>query len=978
MHTFNCLRRLSLLFLCGLLYFPTTLMAQQVTVKGTVTDQAKNEPLSGVSVQVKGTQQGTTTDSLGRFTISVPDRKAVLTFNYVGYTGQEFPATSTLNVSLVASTANLNEVVVVGYGTQKRRDITGSVVSLDRQRLEDMPNTNFAQALEGSLPGVSVTTTGGGAEGSNVNILIRGQKSIKASTNPLIILDGIPYNGSISDINPSDIQSTEILKDASAAAIYGSRGSNGVILLTTKRGSNGKPVIAYDGFAAMEKITGLPDILTPQQFYQFKVTREGQASITTSEQAVYDSKKFPNWVDLATRTGSKFQHNLSIRGGNQATKYFVSASLLNTKGVAVNDNFKRASIRLNLETQITKWLTFGTNTQLGYDNRSGEPATFSGDNGAYMFNPLTTAYDSTGNLTIYPWPQDVHFANPLQGTLAASSDNMYKAFTGNYLLVKVPFIPGLSYRLNTGFEYQQHGTKTYYGRNTQDGLSVNGDLSIRNGNVNNSTIENILTYDKSFGKHSISFTGLYSWEQDIASVDSLKAQQFPSDVLTAYQPNVALAVQPGSAYSKRVLISQMARLNYSYDSRYLLTITGRRDGSSVFGVNNKYAFFPSIALGWNITNESFMEHNNLFTNLKLRLSYGSNGNQAISPYQTLAALATRNYIDGALTDPGYIPATLDNPNLHWETTNTANIGVDFGLLKNRLQGAIDVYDARTHDLLLDRQISPVQGISTITQNIGKTRNRGIELSLAGIPVQTRDFSWTLNGNISLNRNRIVELYGDGKNDTLNSWFIGHPINSDLGYVFGGVWQLTDDTAHSAQGVVHPGQAKIKDINHDGVINSFDRTIIGNHEPTFIYGLGSTLKYKALSLYVFVQGVAGTSQYNTLLSEGGVQSGVRHNTVVKNWWTPTNPTNDYYANSINANPLDVHIVQSNAFMRVKDMMLSYDFTSKVTGTGLSRLRIYVEGRNMFTFTKWTGLDPELNSQTGTPLQKEFLVGLNVAF
>lgn len=978
MHTSNCLRRLSLLFLCGLLYFPTTLMAQQVTVKGTVTDQAKSEPLVGVSVQVKGTQQGTTTDSLGRFTISVPNKRSILTFNYVGYAGQELPATSTLNVSLIASTANLNEVVVVGYGTQKRRDITGSVVSLDRQRLEDMPNTNFAQALEGSLPGVTVTTAGGGAEGNNVNILIRGQKSIKASTDPLIILDGIPYNGSISDINPSDIQSTEILKDASAAAIYGSRGSNGVILVTTKRGSNGKPVIAYDGFAGMEKITNLPDILTPEQFYKFKVTREGQASITTSEQAVYDSKKFPNWVDLATQTGRKFQHNLSIRGGNTATKYFVSASLLDVKGVAVNDNFKRASTRINLEANLTKWLTFGTNTQLGYDNRSGVPATFSGDNGAYMFNPLTTAYDSAGNLTIYPWPQDVHFANPLAPTLAVNSDNTYKVFTTNYIQVKVPFIPGLSYRLNTGFEYQQHNVSTYYGRNTLDGLSNNGDLSSTNSNVNNATIENILTYDKTFGKHSINFTGLYSYEQDITSSNTLNAQQFPSDVLTAYQANVALAVQPSSAYAKRILNSQMARLNYNYDSRYLLTITGRRDGSSVFGANNKYAFFPSVALGWNITNEAFMEHNTLFSNLKLRLSYGSNGNQAISPYQTLAALATRNYIDAALTDPGYIPSTLDNPNLRWETTNTANIGVDFALLKGRIQGAIDVYDARTHDLLLDRQISPVQGISTITQNIGKTRNRGVELSLAGIPVQTKDFSWTLNGNISLNRNRIVELYGDGKNDTLNSWFIGHPINSDLGYVFGGVWQLNDDTLHSPQGVSHPGQAKIKDLNHDGVINSFDRTIIGNHEPTFIWGLGSTFKYKALSLYVFLQGVVGTSQYNTLLSEGGVQSGVRHNTVIKNWWTPTNPTNDYWINSINSNPLDVHIVQSNAYMRVKDMMLSYDLTGKVAGTGLSRLRIYLEARNMFTVTKWTGLDPELSSQTGTPLQKEFLVGLNVAF
>ena len=981
MHKSNWLRSplpfLFIVFFC----FPTALLAQQVTVQGTVTDQAKNEPLAGVSVQVKGSQRGTTTDSVGKFSITVPDRKAILTFNYVGFTGQELPVSrqGTMNIALIASSASLNEVVVVGYGTQKRKDITGSVVSLDRQRLEDMPNTNFAQALEGSLPGVSVTTAGGGAEGENVGILIRGQKSIKASTSPLIILDGIPYNGSITDINPSDIASTEILKDASAAAIYGSRGSNGVILITTKRGSNGKPIIAYDGYAAEEKIANLPTLLTPQQFYQFKVTREGHAAITTSEQAVFDSKKFPNWVDLATRTGTKQQHDLSVRGGNTNTKYFTSVSYLDTKGVAVNDNFKRLSIRVNLEANLTKWLTYGTNTQLGYDNRSGLPATFSGDNGAYMFNPLTTAFDSVGNPTIYPWPQDVHFANPLAPTLAINSDNAYKVFTANYLLVKLPFVPGLSYRLNTGFEYDQRRTSTYYGRNTLDGLSNNGDLSQKNSNVNNTTIENILTYDHSFGKHAINFTGLYSYEQDLSSVDSLNAQQFPSDALTGYQANVALALQPGSAYAKRTLISQMYRLNYSYDSRYLLTVTGRRDGSSVFGVNNKYAFFPSVALGWNVTNEAFMSHNTLFSNLKLRLSYGSNGNQAISPYQTLAALTTRNYIDANLTDPGYVPKTLDNPNLHWETTNTANIGIDFALLKGRIQGSLDAYDAKTHDLLLDRQISPVQGISTITQNIGKTENKGLELSLGAVAVQQKDFTWTLNGNISLNRNKIIELYGDGKNDTLNTWFIGHPINSDLGYVYGGVWQLTDDTLHTAQGGVHPGQAKIKDINHDGVINAYDRTIIGNHQPSYTWGMGNTFKYKALSLYVFIQGVEGTSQINNLLSESGVQSGVRHNTVVKNWWTPTNPTNDYYANSLQANPLNVQIVQNNSFVRVKDAMLSYDFSSKVANAGLGRLRVYVEARNLFTFTKWKGLDPEFSSnQIQMPLQKEYVVGLNVSF
>jgi TonB-linked SusC/RagA family outer membrane protein len=975
-------RLLSAILFFLLIYFaPFAAVAQNTTVTGKVTG-TDGKPLENVSVIDKATGNGTATAKDGTFKLNVnkPSGNTLL-FTSVGFADKQVDQTSaTVSVQMEKSNESLEAVVVVGYGTQKRKDITGSIVSVDKQRLEDLPNTNFVQSLEGSLPGVSVTTAGGGAEGNNVNILIRGQKSIKASTDPLIILDGIPYNGSYSDINPTDIASIDILKDASSAAIYGSRGSNGVIIITTKKGSTGKPVVSYDGFTAIEKIANLPDVLSPEGFYQFKVQREGQGSITSSEQEVYDSKNFPNWLDMATRTGSKTQHSLGIRGGNSSVKYYASATYLDVKGVALNDNFKRLSTRINLDVKIADWLDYGTNTQLTYNDRAGLPASFSGENGAYFFNPLTSAYDSSGKLSIYPWPQDVHFGNPLAPTLAKSSDNTYKIFSTNYLLVKIPFVQGLSYRLNTGIEYQARNISSYYGRNTLEGLSNNGSLTSSNSNVNNYTVENILTYDRTFNKHSISFTGLYSFEKDITSSTSLDAQQFPSDVLTAYQPDVALAVQPHANYAKRTLISQMARINYSYDGRYLLTLTGRRDGSSVFGENNKYAFFPIVAVGWNIANESFMANSNLFSNLKLRLSYGSNGNQAISPYETLAALTTRSYIDGVTTAPGYVPKTLDNPDLKWETTNSANIGLDFGILKGRVQGTIEYYDAHTHDLLLDRQISPVQGISTITQNIGKTSNRGFELALNTINIQTKDFTWTTNANLSINRNKIEELYGDGKDDTLNQWFIGHPIKVDFGYVYGGVWQEKEDTANTPQGTVHPGSAKIIDINSDGTINSFDRTILGRTEPSFIWGMANTFKYKGFSLYIFMHGVQGRHEVNTLLSEGGVQSGVRHNTVIKNWWTPSNPTNDYFANSLNANksPSAVSLVENSSFIRITDISLGYNFSENILKKiGLTRLKLYVEARNPFTITDWTGLDPELGSQTALPLQKEYVFGLNVS-
>jgi len=953
---------------------------QKNTISGIVIDANSGETLPGVSIFIKGTSKGTVTDKQGKFNLNNSDPNTILVVSYMGYEKQEIIVNNSIQftIKLISSIKKLDEVVVVGYGTQKRKDITGSVVSVDKQRLANMPNTNFAQALEGAISGVTITTNGGGAEGSN-SILIRGQKSITASTDPLIILDGIPYNGSISDISTTDIASTEVLKDASAAAIYGSRGSNGVILLTTKKGSSGKPVVSYDAFVGLEKIANLPPTLTPEQFYQFKITREGKSAITSSEQAVYDSKKFPDWLNLATRTGLKDQHTLSVRGGTDAIKYYASANYLDVKGVAINDEFKSMSTRINLEAIMTPWLTYGTNTQLTYDNRSGVAASFSGEDGAYFFNPLTTAFDSLGNQTIYPWPQDVHFGNPLSPTLAQNTDNTYKIFSTNYLQVKIPFIKGLGYRFNTGVEYQQRNTSTYYGRNTLEGLSNNGSLTSNNSNVNNYTIENILTYDREFGKHTIGFTGLYSYEQDLSTSNGLSAQQFPSDVLTAYQANVALAVQPTAGYGKRTLISQMARLNYGYDGRYLLTLTGRRDGSSVFGINNKFGFFPSVAIAWNITNESFLKNNKAISNLKLRVSYGSNGNQAISSYKTLATLATRTYIDGSTTQPGYIPASLDNPNLHWEATNSSNIGLDFGFLKGRIQGSLDLYDAQTHDLLLNRHISPVEGITTITQNIGKTDNKGIELSLNTVNIKNEKFNWSTTFNISSNRNKIIALYGDAKSDTLNQWFIGHPINVNFGYVFDGIYQKTDDTIGTAQGNVHPGDARILDYNKDGVINSKDRTIISNNvDPKFTWGMANTFSYKGLSLYVFIQGQVGSKMINPSLNENFVQSGVRHNTIIKNWWTPTNPSTDYWANSLTSNRLGVPIVQNSNYTRVKDISLGYDFSDKtLQRLKLSKLKIFIEARNLFTITNWIGLDPEFSSQTTIPLQKEYVIGLNIS-
>ncbi|MVN20725.1 SusC/RagA family TonB-linked outer membrane protein [Mucilaginibacter arboris] len=981
---------LSVLFLSPLFYEIALAQTQNIKVTGIVKDK-QGLTLIGVSVKVKGTNLGTQTDAAGKFTLNVPQR-SVLDFSYIGFLSLEkaVPANGILNITLFDDAKNLSEVVVVGYGTQKRKDITGSVVSVDPKRLESLPNNNLAQAIEGSVPGLTVTQSGGGAEGT-ASIQIRGQRSITASNNPLVILDGIPYNGNLTDINPSDIGSIEILKDASAAAIYGSRGANGVILVTTKTGTSGKPVVAYDGSFGVDKFTKIPAVLTPQQFYAYKMARNPGA-ITPSETAIYNSGNFANYVDLAVKNGTRQQNAVSVRGGTDNSKYFVSLNYLDVNGVDVNDHFKRLSTTANLNVNITKWLTYGTSTRLGFDNRSGMPASLSGDYSAFTFNPLTTPFQTDGvTPTIYPWPETVYYANPLAPTLVNNSDLEYQIYSTNFLEVKLP-LKGLTYRINTGVTHSSRDQNSYYGRNTKTGLEAQGRISDASNVSNSYTIENILNYNREFGKHTLGFTALYSYENDIVTNHTLTATGFPNDVLTYYQARIALLTSvdvPASGaplYAKTSLLSQMGRFNYSYDSRYLLTATVRRDGASDFGADKKYGIFPSVALGWNISNEQFMKNIDQIDNLKLRLSYGSNGNQAVAAYSTFASLGNATYLNGSATAPGYIPSTLANPDLHWETTNTLNGGLDFGILKGRIQGSVDIYSAKTHDLLLNRSIPSTNGISNIIQNIGKTANKGIDIGITSTNIKSKDFTWTSTGTFSLNRNKIVDLYGTGKSDTANNWFIGHPIRVNFGYKYLGVWQLTDDLTKSPQPNTQAGYAKVADLNGDGKITGPDRTIIGSLQPLFTYGLANTFAYKNISLYAFVQGVAGVIKQNTTLSDN-VNTAVEKNTYAKNYWTPTNPTNDYYANAqLQASPIyqpniyGVAIFQNASYLRVKDLLLSYSFSPKLLERlKISKIKLFVEGRNLFTITPWKGFDPELDaSNTSIPiLIKEFVAGLNVS-
>jgi TonB-linked SusC/RagA family outer membrane protein len=950
---------------------PAEKRSQNISITGVVKDE-NGGVLPGVTVLLKTTTTGTTTNGDGKYTLTVPDGNGILIFSYIGYATEEVPINkrSTIDVSLVPDIKALSEVVVVGYGTQKRSDLTGSVASIPAQRLEQVPNNNFAQALQGSVPGVNITTNSAGAEQNDVSILIRGRNSITASNNPLIVWDGVPYSGSISDINPTDIESIEVLKDASATAIYGSRGSNGVILITSKRGREGKPTITYDGSYGIQQMANLPDWLNGEEFYLFKEARQA-SSLTPSEKEIYANGSWVNWMDLATRTGQRHQHTLSVAGGTENTKYYISAALMDVKGIAINDDFSRYSTRINLETAVTKWLKLGTNTQLSLSNRSGEGPSWGS---IFLTNPLTKAYEEDGSLSIYPWPEYIINDNPLSPTLHNNEDKTYKVFTNNYLDISFPFLPGLTYRLNTGVEFTNRDWATYQGRNVRVGLENGGIANTENNVRNNVIIENIVSYQRQFNRHNLYITGLYSYQQDRSRMQGISSRGFPNDILTWHQAQVGKLVQPRSNFSEEDLISQMLRINYGYDSRYLLTLTGRRDGYSGFGSETKYGIFPTIALGWNIFNEAFMKNIRQLNELKLRVSYGQNGNQAVGPYRTLSRMREEPYLNGTATAPGYVPSRLGNPNLGWETTTSFNVGLDYALLNNRIKGTLDYFNAHTEGLLLERQISSVHGISTITQNIGKTNNRGIELGLTSYNIQGKEFTWFTNANFSMVKNKIVDLYGNGKDDVLNRWFVGQPIRVNYGLVFDGVWQLNDDYDNAHQQNAEPGFLKIKDVNGDNTITDQDRIVQGQIDPVYIWGLNNTLSYKNFTLYFLFQGMHGHQRFNPLRADD-VGDDIVRNTLKQNWWTPDNPTNEHFANHRRANSQLVGIIEDLGFVRFKDISLSYDISSNLLSKiGMRRTKIYVSGRNMATFTRWTGLDPELNDQLNVPLQKEYVVGL----
>jgi len=1038
-----------------------------IEVSGQVTDQ-NGEPLIGVNIRVKGTNKGTATDLNGHFSLRDVNENDILVFSYIGFQTQEFALNgrSNVNITMHEDLQTLDEVVVVGYGVQKRSDVTGSVSSFDTDILENRPQTNLIQALQGNVPGMTITTSGSSAE-DGASILIRGQNSITASNSPLIIMDGVPYNGSFSEINPNDVERIEVLKDASSTAIYGSRGANGVILITTKSGREGKMRVNYSGMYSFDNIAHLPDMQNASEYWADRIERNvinvlTQPSNTESLQdrlyEVFNGEdteisgfmegypgqtwdgfldnvlsKYPkdvhdrptllslandlaypangretDWINLATRTGHKQQHNLSFSGGTEQTKYYLSGIYTNTDGIAKGDQFEKMTFRVNLDQKLLRGLHYGTNTQVGFFDRGGIAATWGGNSGAFMLSPLYVPFNENGTINLSPIPEDTKIQNPLEPLLFENENKQTRIITNHYLDWEIPGIEGLKYKLNTGFTWNASDNKTYKGLNTVEGRIDGGNLSIQNYKDNAWLIENILSYNKDIGVHSIFLTALYSAQENKAENNMIFGRGFANDVMSFFQPAQAEILTGKAAYSRKGYISQMMRAHYSFDSRYLFTATLRRDGYSAFGKDTKFGLFPSVAVGWNLANESFMSDISVLDQLKLRLSYGENGNEAIGPYSTLPRMSPKNYISPDQRQLfGFFPQRLSNPGLGWETTRSMNAGLDFSIHSGRFSGSVDVYTSRTTDLLLNETISAINGTTSILRNIGETSNRGAEIQLSSINVSTRNISWETVLNFSTYRSEIVHvgLVDDGGkyiDDVASQWFIGHPVNVNFDYQVDRILQKNDfildgngnylldennnyqlkpeiaDNIVLVTNSARPGQPILRDVNGDGVITgSDDKVIHGNRNPDFLAGLTNTIRYKNWSFTFFLNGVWGVTKANELINSRSI--GPRRKLNIE-YWTPDNPVNTYPG--VNAgsqlNVPEYAPYFKADFVRLQDVSLSYklpvEFLPRLV---LKGAEAYINVKNPYTMTNWRGLDPEYSSQSGIPRARSVIFGLRLS-
>ncbi|AWW30213.1 SusC/RagA family TonB-linked outer membrane protein [Echinicola strongylocentroti] len=958
------------------------------TVTGVVTNEETGEPIPGATILEKGTSNGTATDLDGNFTLELTTEAPVLTVSFIGYSSKEVPVgnASELDISLGEDMGQLEEVVVVGYGTQKRSDITGSVASVPKDRLSNLPVTNLTQAIQGTTAGLTVNQ-GSSVPGSTGGMQIRGVNSINANTSPFIVVDGSPYFGTLNDLNANDIESIEILKDASAVAIYGTRGANGVILVTTKRGdqTDGTPKINYSGYMGFESMSNVLEPMGPDAYVQkyadyLTANNQPQTDVlpNASEVANYEAGITTDWLGQATQPGRISEHNLSISGGTEKIQYYVSGSHLKQKGVVKGYQYARTNFRTNIDATITDWLKVGTSSFFTDNNYDGGRVNWLE---ATAMSPYSVPYDENGEYITFPMDPEQLFKNPLLGLTTDRLDRRRTLSGSGYADITPGFIEGLKYRFNATYVYNFDRFAGYTGRPIYD---LNGTADVSNTERANWVIENILTYSKDIDKHHFDITALYSAQSVDYFLSEGQSRGFINDALSYNGMEAGTTQSTWSDANNYTLLSQMGRLNYSYDSRYLVTVTARRDGYSAFGANtSKYGLFPSMALGWNIHNEEFMQDHPGLGELKLRFSYGQSGNQAIDPNQTVTSANTVLQPFGGDAQVGVLYNTLGNPDLTWETTTSANLALDFGFVQNRIRGTVEVYKTNTEDILLERNLPTTTGYNNVWANLGEMQNKGFELTLNTVNIETGDFTWETSLNFSTYKNEIVDLYGDGRDDIGNQWFIGQPLRVIFDYEKLGIWQEGEDIA-SVDPVSQPGDLKFKDQNGDGQITEQDRVVLGQRDPKWMGGLTNTFRYKNWNLSIFIQTSQGGLKSNRDLTYAD-EAWRRNLPADYGYWTPDNPS-DYWPSLAAYNRYrGYQFAEDYSYVRIKDVRLSYVVPqSFLERYNIGGLTLYAAGRNLHTFTDWFGWDPE-NTQVSRgsdgwennyPLVRTISFGLNL--
>ncbi|MEN5433098.1 SusC/RagA family TonB-linked outer membrane protein [Sphingobacterium faecium] len=877
----------STLLLNSLFLIAMTTYGQATSIKGTIRDASTGKTISNITVKVKGSSVSTQTNTVGSFTIQANPGNTLI-ISSVGYQEKEVivPQGGIVDVTLVPSENVLDELVVVGYGIQKRSDVTGSVASVPKDRLSKIPVTNVMQAIQGAVSNVSVSQASS-IPGDAPNVQVRGKNSINASSEPYIVVDGIPLSrtdGSINDINPNDIESVEILKDPSAVAIYGVNGSNGVILITTKRGTSGTPRIRYSGYGGVENVAHILKPVSGEELLKryAEYSRINNSPLynggpvrNRNELDNYTNGVTIDWLDAVMQTGVIQNHNVSLSGGSENAKYYVSGDYLDQKGVLLGYNYKRYSFRTNTDFKPTKYLSVGTSSYIIAHNRDGGRASLLQ---AAAMSPYAKMYNDDGTLTQHPMYSEQLWTNPLLPTTLNPERRQFNISLNGYADLNFGELykplEGLKYKLNAGYTYVPGRTNEYEGESVYNFAGMG---RITNSESQSYTVENILTYNKDFGKHHLDFTGLYAskskyWQQAIAT-----GEVFPNDALESGNLGAAATQKVSSQADLYRSISQMGRLNYSYDSRYLFTVTARRDGASIFGRNNKYGMFPSAAVAWNIHNEWFMNSTkDVVDNLKWRISYGISGNEAIGIYETLSLMDASTIAMKGLSNTALnIRKRMGNDDLEWEKIKGFNTGIDFGLFKSRISGSIDVYKTNSYDILLKQRLPRLTGFEDVYFNIGKVANTGIDLTLNTKNIVKNDFTWSSTVVFSRNKNKIVEVYGDGKEDLGNRWLIGHPLGIIYDFTKVGIWQEEEIKAGANKGwdeQAEAGSVKLADLNGDGLINEDDRSVLGQTAPKWTAGLTNTFSYKAFSLNIFINTVQGALRNNPQIGSAADEMG----------------------------------------------------------------------------------------------------------